>query len=191
VVGQKSARALYLTRKLNFLKKIWANGTSESLSTQTLASLTDDVNSTCLVQECRDLEQYFRTAFAEAILIQDTDPCPHSRDIKNIIAARDLDLLLTQHEGRADMSIVVEVVRAIGWPRLWDLALNNGAKHVEGLRNLVRVIAFPSHGDRLPIPCHAPCVRGMRSAETPCSAMSSTATPTAASAALNSSKTCY
>ena len=96
------------------------------LSAQTLASLTDDVNGAVFWD-------------------QDTDPCPHSRDIKDEIAARNRDLLLTQHEGRADMSIVVEVERAFGWPRLWDLTLDNGAKCVEGLRNLVRVITFPSH----------------------------------------------
>ncbi len=48
-------------------------------------------------------------------------------------------------EKNPDMSIVVEVERAFGWPRLWDLTLDNGAKCVEGLRNLVRVITFPSH----------------------------------------------
>ncbi len=152
VAGQRSAKALCLTRKLNFLKRISANETSVSLSAQTLASLTDDVNSTCLARECRDLEQYFGTDFAEADLLQDTDPCPHSRDIKDEIAARNRDLLLTQHEGRANMSIVVEVERAFGWPRLWDLTLDNGAKCVEGLRNLVRVIT--SHS----MPCrHALC----------------------------------
>ncbi len=145
VAGQRSARALCLARKLNFLKRISANETSVSLSVQTLTSLTDDVNSTCLARECRDLEQYFGTDFAEAVLLQDTDPCPHSRDIKDEIAARNRDLLLTQHEGRADMSIVVEVERAFGWLLLWDLTLDNGAKCVEGLRNLVRVITFPSH----------------------------------------------
>ncbi len=43
------------------------------------------------------------------------------------------------------MSTVVEVERAIGWPRLWDLALDYGPKCIDGLRNLVRVITFPSH----------------------------------------------
>ena len=43
------------------------------------------------------------------------------------------------------MSIVVEVERAVGWPRLWDLALEYGPKCVDGLRNLVRVVVFPPH----------------------------------------------
>ena len=50
--GQRSARALCLTRKLNFLQKILAKDTNEAVSAQTLASLSDDINSTCLVREC-------------------------------------------------------------------------------------------------------------------------------------------
>ena len=74
-------------------------------------------------------------------------------------------LRLTQHEGRADMSIVVEVERAVGWPRLWDLALDYGPKCVDGLRNLVRVVAFPPHAsstcplcDRRPFPGALSCL---------------------------------
>lgn len=148
VAGQRSARALCLTRKLNFLKKISAVESRETLSAQTITSLSDDINSTCLVRECRDLEQYFSTVFTSAILEPNADSCPHPDDIKEEITKRDRDLLLTQHEGRADMTIVVEVERAIGWPRLWDLALDNGAKCIEGLKNLVRVITFPPHAMR-------------------------------------------
>jgi len=50
---------------------------------------------------------------------------------------RGRNLLLNLHEGRADMSIMEEVERAIGWPLLWDLALDNCAKHIEGLNILV------------------------------------------------------
>ena len=39
----------------------------------------------------------------------------------------------------------VHLERAIGWPRLWDLALDHGPKCIDGLRNLVRVITFPPH----------------------------------------------
>ena len=45
--------------------------------------------------------------------------------------------MLAKHEGRADMSLVLEVENAIGWPRLWDLTLDYGARQVEGLKNLL------------------------------------------------------
>ena len=60
--------------------------------------------------------------------------------IKEDLQSRDHDLGLAEHEGRVDMSIVVEVERAVDWPRLWDLALDYGPKCVNGLKNLVRVI---------------------------------------------------
>ena len=143
--GQRSARALCLTKKLNFLQKISAKDTNEAVSAQTLTSLSDDINSTCLVRECRDLEHYFGTDFTSAILQEGTDSCPHPCKIKEDISSKDRDLLLAKHEGRADMSIVVEVESEIGWPRLWDLTLDNGARCIKGLRNLLRVITFPPH----------------------------------------------
>ena len=120
--GQRSARALCLTKELNFLQKLSAKDTNKAVSAQTLASLSDDINSTCLVRECRDLEHYFGTDFTSAILQEGTDSCPHPHEIKEDISSKDRDLLLAKHEGRADMSIVVEVESEIGWPRLWDLA---------------------------------------------------------------------
>ena len=145
VVGLMSARALCLTRKLNFLRKISIDKYSETLSSQTLRSLSDDIDSVCLIRECRDLEQFFHSNFTSTILQIDADTCPRPYEIKEDLQTRDQDLRLTQHEGRADMSIVVEVERAVGWPRLWDLALDYGPKCVDGLRNLVRVVAFPPH----------------------------------------------
>ena len=53
VIGLGSARALCLTRKLNFLKNISSDDHSETVSSRTLASLSDDVDSICLVRECR------------------------------------------------------------------------------------------------------------------------------------------
>ena len=140
VIGLGSARALCLTRKLNFLKKICSDNHSETVSSRTLASLSDDVDSICLVRECRDLEQYFHSNFTSAILQQEADICPLPREIKKVILSRDRGLRLEQH-----MSIVVEVKRQIGWPRLWDFALDHGPRCIDGLRNLVRVITFPPH----------------------------------------------
>ena len=105
-------------KEIELLQKISAKDTNEVVSAQTLASLSDDINSTCLVRECRDLEHYFGTDFISAILQEGTDSCPHPHEIKEDISSKDHDLLLAKHEGRADMSIVVEVESEIGWPRL-------------------------------------------------------------------------
>ena len=145
VIGLMSARALCLTRKLNFLGKISIDKYRETMSSWTLRSLSDDIDSVCLIRECRDLEQFFHSNFTSTILQLDADTCPRPYEIKEDLQTWDQDLRLTQHEGRADMSIVVEVERVVGWPRLWDLALDYGPKCVDGLRNLVRVVEFPPH----------------------------------------------
>ena len=79
------------------------------------------------------------------MLQRDADTCPRPFEIKEDLQTRDRDLRLAQHKGRADMSIIVEVERAVGWPRLWDLALDYGPKCVDGLKHLVRVVTFPPH----------------------------------------------
>ena len=78
------------------------------------------------------------------------------------------------------MSIVVEVERAVGWPQLWDLALDHGPKCVNGLRNLVRV--FHSHPMPYPPVLYA---RTRISPETHSYLMCSTRTQEAVSAAAN------
>jgi len=79
----------------------------------------DDLESICLIRKCRDLEKFFNS---NLILQPDADTCLHPREIKEDLQSRDHDLRLAKHVGRVDMSIVVEVERAVGWPWLWDLA---------------------------------------------------------------------
>ena len=90
------------------------------------------------------MEQHFGVDFTSAILQDDGGSCLH-RDIKEQITVKDHEVLLSKHQGRADMSVVVEVERAIGYSRLWDLVLDNGARCIQGMKNLVRVITFPPH----------------------------------------------
>ena len=108
-------------------------------------SLSDDIVLVCLIHECRDLEQYFHSKFTSVILQLEVDTHPFPQEIKEDILSRKHDLRLAQHEGRADMSIVVEVERIVGWSGLWDLALDHGPKCIDGFRNLVRVITFLSY----------------------------------------------
>ena len=75
------------------------------------------------------------------ILLDGFHPCP--REVKEVIK-KDHSLMLTKHAGRADMAIMTKIESEVGWPRLWDLALDGGERCVDGLKNLVRVIAFPS-----------------------------------------------
>ncbi len=88
------------------------------------------------------MEQLFHSNLTSAILHPDADTCPHPREIKEVLKSRDRDLRLAQHVDRMDMSTVVEVERAIGWPRLC------------GLRTKVhRRPQKPGESNHVPIPC--------------------------------------
>ena len=140
-----SARALCLTRKLNFLRKISIDRYSETMSSQTIRCLSYNLDSICLIHECCDLDQFFHSDFTSTMLQRDADTCPCPFEIKKDLQIQDRDLRLAQYKGRADMSIIVEVERAVGWPRLWDLAVDYGPKRVDSLKHLVREVIFPPH----------------------------------------------
>ena len=120
---------------------------------------SDDINSICLVRECRELEQYFGTDFASVLLTQDAGPRPCPREVKEMIEKKDRSLMLTKHAGRADMVIVAKIECEVGWPRLWNLALDGGERCVDGLKNLVCVIAFPSHATSVCSVCESVSVQ--------------------------------
>ena len=133
VNGLGSARALCLTRKLSFLRKMCSEDHNEAVSSRTLASLSDDLDSICLIRECRDLDNYFLSDFTSVILQREADTCPIQPVINEEILSKDRKLRLAKHEGRPDLSVVVEVEEAIGWPKLWDLALDRRPNCIHGL----------------------------------------------------------
>ena len=49
--------------------KITVDELGETVSSRTFAALSDDVDSVCLVRECRDLEQFFSTDYTSALLL--------------------------------------------------------------------------------------------------------------------------
>ena len=144
MIGFQSARALCLTRKLQFLRKVDADDGGETISSKTFMSLSDDIDSVYLL---RDLECFFGKNFASVILDADTS-CPHPREIKGKIQSRDCELRLAIHADRVDVAIIADVERTTGWPKLWDLALDyiwsQMCIECMGL-NLVRILTFPPH----------------------------------------------
>ncbi len=57
-------RCRVLERKLGFLQRVLKSAPS-TLSGRTLFALSDDVDSLCLVRECRALEEEFGTHFTD------------------------------------------------------------------------------------------------------------------------------
>lgn len=110
---------------------------TDSVSTSNAATPTKGCNMHLHVN-CTCIRGRFN--FTLAILQLEADTCPLPRQIKEDILSKNHDLRLAQH-----VSIVVEVERAVDWPRLWDPVLDHGPKCIDGLRNVVRVITFSPH----------------------------------------------
>ena len=98
-----------LVRKLGFLKRVMGRGT-DSLSGCVVLALCNEVDSICLVRECRELEESFGTRFTEAITC--TNLCC-LREMKNAIMEVDRRRLLERCEEKAPM--IAKVAECPGW----------------------------------------------------------------------------
>ena len=72
-----------LERKLGLLMRVMA-GDTDSLSGSILLAMCDDVESICLVRECREMEEHFGTHFTSDIK---KEPTCNLKEIKIIIEA--------------------------------------------------------------------------------------------------------
>ena len=47
-----------------------------------------------------------------------------------------------------DTKLIADIARMVSWPKLWDLALDDGPRYVNALRAFVRIITYPSRSIR-------------------------------------------
>ena len=96
-------------------------------------SLSDDFNESCLVWECRDLEDAFGTNHTSQILKE----CRGDMKlIKATIRKVDKEQILAKCCEKAPP--IVDVAKSLGWSRLWDLTSDLGMKAVIGLQMFSR-----------------------------------------------------
>ena len=101
------------------------------------------MESLCLVRECRELEQRYMSNFTSAILhAQEEDGLDIIRNAGKSILKIDQSLLLQK---TSDYPFLIQITKGVGWKRLWDDALDHGPPVIKGLKNLVRVITYPSY----------------------------------------------
>ena len=105
-------RSRLLVTKLGFLRRVMESS-SGNFSGRVLEALCDDVESMCLVKECRELEESFGTRHVEALEEMQQQP----RRWRQIY----------QQDGRKVVErcwekapVIIEVARRVGWARLWD-----------------------------------------------------------------------
>ena len=74
----------------------------------------------------------------------DEDPEPVSslspRDLKKIIFSRDKAMLLEKCAANDDTKLISEIAQVVSWSKLWDQALDEGPRCVNGLKALVRIV---------------------------------------------------
>ena len=141
-----SMRAHCLVRKLCFLRKL-TDGVVEStslLGTRMLWAFGSDQESTLLVRECSELEEWYGTSLTEALCSNDADH-PGASEIKETIHGCDKGMLLDECEGRSDAVLVVRIEREMCWCKLWDCGRDWGPKCIARLRKLVWILTYPAH----------------------------------------------
>ena len=140
-------RSRLLVTKLGFLRRVMESS-SWSLSGQVLEAPCDDVESMCLVKECRKLEESFGTRHVSY----------HTAVIRgNAAAAKEMKETIYQQDGQKlgdrcweKAPVIAEVARRVGWAQLWDATLDIEGKAVRGLQMLSRVMSHRGRGSR---PC--------------------------------------
>ena len=122
-VGILNMKARILVRKLGFLLRlVSANG--HVLGARTFQSMSNDMESLCLVRECRELEETFQTHYTDKIL--GCGDQVNVRDIKKEVHKIDKRIVLEKC-GTSDHSpAAVTIEERIGWIPLWEMALGCG-----------------------------------------------------------------
>ena len=142
----ETIRSRILCWKLCFLKRLLEERAT-GVGAIVMRSLSDDVESLCLVKECRELESYYGTIFKDNLLA-DADSSS-LRVIKKSVRQMDREKLV--HKCSRKSPTIADIVsRGGSWPKLWDSARHLGSRHTTGLRNLSRLMG---HHGRGPHPC--------------------------------------
>ncbi len=111
----------------------------------TLFALSDDVDSLCLVRECRELEEELgsgSTHFTEEILGKSE---LSFRNVKDAIHKSDQKQLTVRCSAKSP--VIAEIASQIGWSRLCDAALDLGGKSTKVLQFLNRAMSHHGKGN--------------------------------------------
>ena len=134
-----SMRCRVLDSKLGFLPRVGTKS-PDDLCGRVVLSLSDDIDSLCLVRECRELEEEFGTDLTNGIING------NGYDRKEVLHRKDRIRQLERCKKKAP-----QIAENIGWSKLWDMASDLGWKAVTGLQMLSRAMGHHGQGNH---PCH-------------------------------------
>ena len=93
----------------------------DTLSSQTLFALSDDIESACLIRECLELQEHLNTNFTHSLLISssnsesDKESRPSPKQIKDQIARNDKSLMLEKCSKNADTRLIADIGRMVSY----------------------------------------------------------------------------
>ena len=118
-----------------------------------LLAMCDDVESICLVRECREMEEHFGTHFTSDIIKKEIT-CK-LKEMKRTIIKADKKMTIKKIECEEKAPMIAKVAEFPGWAKLWDHTLDLGWKVVQGLKMLSRAMSHHGKGERLCYLCEA------------------------------------
>ena len=121
VLDVPTMKCRVLEKKLDFLMRVMAAGDTDSFSGSVLLALCDDVESICLVRECRKMEEHFGTHFTSDIIKKETTWS--LKEMKKIIIEADKKMTIKKCGEKAPM--IAKVAESPGQscgiiPSIWD-----------------------------------------------------------------------
>ena len=140
-LGLPSMHSICTIRKLKYLSRVIAM--EDGVSHCAFCSLVDDVESLCLVRECRELEERYGVDYTSKILT--TDPEDRHPVIKDLVRAIGKEDLALQLQSASEMEHLCKIANTVGWKKLWDHVLDHGEACITSLKNLVRIVSYPRH----------------------------------------------
>ena len=121
----ESAQSRLLVKKLGFLKKLlMSNGVG--VGAVAVKAMVDDVESWCLVKECRELDECTGLNFTDMILTQ--PEMVGLKEVKSTVRRVCWEKVLKKCEGR--VPLIARLERMVGWGKLWDMVMDLGEKHI-------------------------------------------------------------
>ena len=111
-----------------------------------MCALIDDVESLCLVKECRELEESFGAHFTDELLSGAEQV--GMRDVRGTLRDMDREGMLGRCVEKC--GLIAEVAREVTWSRLWDDVMDLGSWQVRELQNISRMLSAHERGSK---PC--------------------------------------
>ena len=145
-LGWHSIHSICTIRKLRYLSKIVTKD-DHNIAYRAFSSLVEDVESLCIVKECRDLEEKYCSDYTSKLLTVAPEECRSlMREAEKEIHEK--DHLLQIEKASQQHPDLCKLAASAGWRRLWDHSLDHGKTGVTSLKNLVRILTYPKHATR-------------------------------------------